>query len=124
MNPLIDLLKKKSLKRIMNGTVRNAKYTAERATKKLEIYFMPKYLIIHLKRFNNETMLDDVVDFPIIGLDTAEYVISGNKDTKFNLVAIANHYGSMGLWHYTAFDKNHKKDKWCEFDESVIERRR
>lgn len=96
--------------------------THQKANKKMEIYKAPHILIVHLKRFRNNTKLDSVVDFPINGLDISNYVI--NKDDGFpcvyDLFAISNHYGGLGGGHYHAFAQNYLDKNWYDFNDSSV----
>lgn len=90
------------------------------ATKTLEIFKVPRVLIISLKRFKTSKSkyggfgsgqkLDTHVDFPLEGLDLAPFVLSKNQKANgpliYDLFAVSNHYGSVGFGHYTAFGKN------------------
>ena len=98
----------------------------QRATKKMEIYKSPHVLIVHLKRFKNNSKIDTIVDFPIEGLDISSYVISkeNNVPMVYDLFAISNHFGSMGFGHYTAYGKNPLNGKWYEFDDSHVSEKR
>jgi ubiquitin C-terminal hydrolase len=76
------------------------------STKKFDLWSLPKVLVVHLKRFsysrNYRDKIDTVVDFPIRDLDLSEYLIHGNTDqicTKYDLIAVSNHYGSLGGGH-------------------------
>ena len=90
--------------------------------KKLEIYKTPKILIIQIKRFNRIRKLDTKVYFPISNLDINKYIISEdkNKNIKYDLFAVANHYGSLNFRHYTAIYKNAFDNKWYEFNDSMV----
>jgi ubiquitin C-terminal hydrolase len=94
----------------------------QKATKKMEIYKSPHILIVHLKRFKNNSKIDTVVDFPINGLDISNYVIEkeNNLPQVYDLFAIANHYGGMGFGHYISYAKNPFDNKWYEFDDSHV----
>ena len=93
----------------------------QRANKKIDIYKTPNILIIQLKRFNNRRKIDTTVDFPINNLDISKYVISKNNDElKYDLFAIGNHFGSMGVGHYIAYCKNHFDNVWYEFNDSSV----
>ena len=94
----------------------------QKAEKKLEIYKTPKILIIQIKRFNRIKKLETKVDFPIKNLDINKYIISEdkNKNIKYDLFAVANHYGSLNFGHYTAICKNSLNDKWYEFNDSMV----
>jgi hypothetical protein len=62
------------------------------------------------------------VNFPINDFDISNYVISKEKDQKikYDLFAVANHYGSLHFGHYTAFCKNSLNDKWYEYNDSCV----
>jgi ubiquitin carboxyl-terminal hydrolase 4/11/15 len=93
-----------------------------RATKKMEIFNAPNILIIHLKRFKNNQKIDSLIDFPIEDLDISEFVMNKTEGEIFNydLFAVANHMGSMGFGHYTAYAKNHFTGLWYDFDDSNV----
>ena len=96
----------------------------QRAIKKIEIYNAPKILIIQIKRFSQRDKINTKVNFPLTDLDISNYILSKEKDKKikYDLFAVANHYGSLYFGHYTAFCKNSITNKWFEFnDSSVIE---
>lgn len=96
----------------------------QRAIKKIEIYNAPKILIIQIKRFSQRDKINTKVNFPLTDLDISNYILSKEKDKKikYDLFAVANHYGSLYFGHYTAFCKNSITNKWYEFnDSSVIE---
>lgn len=38
----------------------------------------------------------------------------------YDLIAVSNHYGAMGVGHYTAYAKNKVNDKWYYFDDSSV----
>ena len=94
----------------------------QRAKKKLEIYNTPKILIIQIKRFNHINKINTRVDFPLTDLDLSKYTLSNNKERqiKYDLFAVANHYGSLSYGHYTAFCKNSIDEKWYEFNDSSV----
>ena len=94
----------------------------QRVKKKIEIYNAPKILILQIKRFNHLSKINTKVDYPLTDLDISEYVISKNKDItlKYDLFAVANHYGSLSFGHYTAFCKNSIDGKWYEFNDSLV----
>jgi ubiquitin C-terminal hydrolase len=98
--------------------------------KKLELYRLPKILIIQLKRFQSkksaskgssymslayaqvlQEKVGDFVDFPTEGLDLRDYVedirIKESPDpVLYDLYAVSNHYGSLHGGHYTAYGYN------------------
>jgi len=94
------------------------------ATKKFDLWKLPEYLVIHLKRFQNHRLwgrnkLETTVTFPINGLDLSEMVFSKQETPSiYDLYAVSNHSGSLGGGHYTAYAK--VTDSWfCFNDDSV-----
>ena len=94
----------------------------QRAIKKIEIYNAPKILIIQIKRFSQRDKINTKVNFPLTDLDISNYILSKEKDKKikYDLFAVANHYGSLYFGHYTAFCKNSITNKWFEFNDSSV----
>lgn len=94
-----------------------------KATKKMEIFNSPNILIIHLKRFKNNTKIDTLVKFPLENLDISDFVINkktGEEKFVYDLFAVSNHFGSMGFGHYTAYAKNYFNNKWYDYDDSHV----
>lgn len=104
------------------------------ATKKFDLWSLPKVLIIHMKRFSYSRFwrdkIDTLIEFPIQDLDMSEYLLSANSskaDTEptsgkflYDLVGISNHYGGLGGGHYAAYCKNMNTTKWYHFDDSNV----
>ncbi|XP_070193299.1 ubiquitin carboxyl-terminal hydrolase 15-like isoform X2 [Littorina saxatilis] len=98
----------------------------QQATKKFDLWSLPQYLIIHLKRFSYNRYwrdkIDALVEFPTQGLDLRKYILnSGNNDVNiYDLIAVTNHYGGLGGGHYTAFAQNKDDKEWYYFDDSSV----
>lgn len=100
----------------------------QQATKKFDIWSLPKVLIIHLKRFSFSRSwrdkIDTLVEFPIDGLDMSKYVLNPAQKTKkqltYNLIGVANHFGGLGGGHYTAYAKNAIQNAWYSFDDALV----
>ncbi|XP_053545389.1 ubiquitin carboxyl-terminal hydrolase 4 [Bombina bombina] len=97
----------------------------QRATKKFDLWSLPKILVVHLKRFSYNRYwrdkLDAVVEFPIRNLNMSEFVCDPTASPYvYDLVAVSNHYGGMGGGHYTAYAKNRANGKWYYFDDSSV----
>ncbi|RWS04954.1 ubiquitin carboxyl-terminal hydrolase 15-like protein [Dinothrombium tinctorium] len=98
----------------------------QQATKKFDLWSLPKVLIIHLKRFSYSKFcrdkLDTFVDFPVNDLNMGEYIINNpnNEPKLYDLIAVANHYGGLGGGHYTAYAKNRETEHWHYFDDSNV----
>ncbi|KAM4893875.1 ubiquitin carboxyl-terminal hydrolase 4 isoform 1-T1 [Sylvia borin] len=97
----------------------------QQATKKFDLWSLPRILVVHLKRFSYSRYwrdkLDTVVEFPIRGLNMSEFVCDPRAGSYvYDLIAVSNHYGAMGVGHYTAYAKNKVNNKWYYFDDSSV----
>mmetsp|Transcript_41456 Transcript_41456/g.104208 ORF Transcript_41456/g.104208 Transcript_41456/m.104208 type:complete len:585 (+) Transcript_41456:167-1921(+) len=101
------------------------------ATKQLQIYYLPKILMLHLKRFSSSSGLgrfsslsknNGAVTISLRGLDFGPYCNPlGTKcceSTVYDCIGISNHSGSLGGGHYTAVCQNFKDHKWYNFNDS------
>lgn len=110
-------------------------------SKSMRLWRVPEVLIIPLKRFAHQLRfgiglpekLQDMVSFPIDGLDVSPYMIgmwipiylvlidthdppdpsSTDQSTVYDLFATINHYGHANFGHYKAFVR---KGEWHEWD--------
>uniref|UniRef100_A0A803SXX1 Ubiquitin carboxyl-terminal hydrolase n=1 Tax=Anolis carolinensis TaxID=28377 RepID=A0A803SXX1_ANOCA len=97
----------------------------QQATKKFDLWSLPRILVVHLKRFSYNRYwrdkLDTVVEFPIRDLNMSEFVCDpAASPYVYDLIAVSNHYGGMGVGHYTAYAKNKINGKWYYFDDSSV----
>ncbi|XP_067908180.1 ubiquitin carboxyl-terminal hydrolase 4 isoform X2 [Heterodontus francisci] len=97
----------------------------QQATKKFDLWSLPKILVVHLKRFSYNRYwrdkLDTLVEFPIRVLNMSEFVYNPKAGPCiYDLVAVSNHYGGMGGGHYTAYAKNKIDGQWYYFDDSSV----
>uniref|UniRef100_A0A286Y1Q0 Ubiquitin carboxyl-terminal hydrolase n=1 Tax=Cavia porcellus TaxID=10141 RepID=A0A286Y1Q0_CAVPO len=97
----------------------------QQATKKFDLWSLPKILVVHLKRFSYNRYwrdkLDTVVEFPVRALNMSEFVCDPSAQPYvYDLIAVSNHYGAMGVGHYTAYAKNKFSGKWYYFDDSNV----
>uniref|UniRef100_A0A671RFS7 Ubiquitin carboxyl-terminal hydrolase 15 n=1 Tax=Sinocyclocheilus anshuiensis TaxID=1608454 RepID=A0A671RFS7_9TELE len=97
----------------------------QQATKKLDLWSVPPVLVVHLKRFSYSRYMRDkldlLVDFPLRDLDMSEFLINPSAGpSRYDLIAVSNHYGGMGGGHYTAYAKNKEDQKWYNFDDSSV----
>ena len=100
------------------------------ALKRMAIMRYPKILIVHLKRFKKDLYKqnmvyfkknNEVIDFPIDGLDLNKYVVNGSGEPiRYTLFGVANHYGNCGGGHYTAICRNKHSRSWHMFDDSDV----
>ncbi len=98
------------------------------ATKRMEIFNAPDYLVIHLKRFSHTRGLfggrkvNELISFPVDGLDLSKQILKnpGDKQIIYDLYAVSNHFGSLDGGHYTAYCKNPVYGKWFNFDDNDV----
>ncbi|KAG1695552.1 Ubiquitin carboxyl-terminal hydrolase 20 [Nymphon striatum] len=88
---------------------------------------LPEVLCIHLKRFRNDltktAKINNLVSFPLEGLDLNPYMHKDSKDrnTKYDLNAVICHYGSdSGCGHYITYATNTLNGGWYEFDDQYV----
>ena len=111
--------------------------------KKLEIYKLPKVLILQLKRFCNkkshnsgsssyfqmaysqiagQEKIESKVDFPITNLDMRQYIVGPESKSPepifYDLYGISNHMGGLHGGHYTAYAYNHVHQSWMDYNDS------
>ncbi|XP_077437528.1 ubiquitin carboxyl-terminal hydrolase 11 isoform X2 [Vanacampus margaritifer] len=99
------------------------------ATKKLDLWSLPEVLIIHLKRFSytkfTREKLDTIVDFPLRNLDFSGCLLrkklsNGEPPSRYDLIAVSNHYGGLRDGHYTSYARNKDNGQWYYFDDSKV----
>lgn len=94
--------------------------------KECRVYKLPEMLCIHLKRFRHEfyhsSKISSFISFPLEALDMRKYLTSDftGKCSKYDLVAVITHHGSVGCGHYVACCKNFVTGKWYEFNDSYV----
>ena len=93
-------------------------------TKKFSIFYVPKLLIICLKRFAKSGYGygkdDTLINFPIENLDMGKYICGPDKNySKYDLFAVSQHYGGTGGGHYTAVCKN-IDGNWYSYNDSSV----
>jgi hypothetical protein len=100
----------------------------QQAFKKLELFYTPKILILHLKRFSYSSVsryrmfaekLGQTIDFPLDNLDLSNYVVGPTASSQYELFAVSQHFGSTGGGHYTSVCKNYD-GKWYDFNDSTV----
>uniref|UniRef100_H3DBW0 Ubiquitin carboxyl-terminal hydrolase n=1 Tax=Tetraodon nigroviridis TaxID=99883 RepID=H3DBW0_TETNG len=99
------------------------------ATKKLDLWSLPEVLIIHLKRFSytkfTREKLESVVDFPLRNLDFSGFLLRKNvpsqePPSRYDLIAVSNHYGGLRDGHYTSYARHKDNAQWYYFDDSKV----
>ncbi|XP_069693943.1 ubiquitin carboxyl-terminal hydrolase 15-like isoform X2 [Periplaneta americana] len=97
----------------------------QQATKKFDLWSLPKILIIHLKRFvynrYRREKVDRTVLYPMRGLNMSEFVLNKtHPEAMYDLIGVCNHFGGLGGGHYTASCQNQNDQKWYLFDDNSV----
>ncbi|CAH8466309.1 unnamed protein product [Schistosoma turkestanicum] len=95
------------------------------ASKWIELWKLPTYLIIHLKRFRYEhgtwRKQTTNVDFPIESLDMSSFIVGPKlHSSEYALFSVLNHRGTMESGHYTTFCRNIRDGQWYEYDDENV----
>ncbi|KAH0629972.1 hypothetical protein JD844_012478 [Phrynosoma platyrhinos] len=97
----------------------------QQATKKFDLWSLPRILVVHLKRFSYNRYwrdkLDTVVEFPIRDLNMSEFVCDPAA-THILLLILSSLPPSLPLsvLEDTAYAKNKINGKWYYFDDSSV----
>jgi ubiquitin carboxyl-terminal hydrolase 8 len=83
------------------------------ATKRIHFWKLPTIWMIIIQRYDGLATPIDILPF----LEATE--LSTKIKIKYELKAIANHYGTLENGHYTATCKN-TDDSWCEYNDLHI----
>ena len=82
--------------------------------KKIFQHSLPPVIIVHFTRFNRTRVKDEnPVEFPI------KYNFDGSDESRYELIGIISHVGSIYSGHYTAYAKNSWTQKWYYFNDST-----
>lgn len=94
------------------------------SVKKLSFFRLPKVLALHVKRFSpsGHKLLNEL-SFPCDHLDMSSFVqpeaIPLNKQPKYKLVGIVQHFGGVGGGHYKCICRR-EDDTWLSFNDSIV----
>ena len=96
-----------------------------RVYKQMEIYRLPIYLILQLKRFKNQcgfffnSKNSTFVRFPLENLNLNKYLVGPrNIDYIYDLISVSQHFGFSFIGHYTSVCKKGKN--WYKFDDEKV----
>jgi ubiquitin C-terminal hydrolase len=103
--------------------------------KKVDIWSVPDVFIIHLKRFYGGygvklSKVEDFIDYPK-EIDMRDFIVGPQKEReqKYRLYGVSNHYGSLDGGHYTAnaivqspFGEVDRDAPWYLFDDASVSR--
>ena len=107
---IYDLIKNFEDDEILEGEESYPCSICNKKTKQIRknmIYSLPNYLIFHIERTVNGEKLKNIIDFPLNNFELKDYVLKKeDKDIKYDLIGIINHYGNSGNGgHYIAICK-------------------
>lgn len=95
------------------------------AMKQIQIWKLPKILIVHFSRFSFDgrfrNKLNTFISYPEL-LDMTNYV--NMEETffgkeQYELYAVSNHFGTLTGGHYTAFCKD-TENAWLSYDDNTV----
>lgn len=98
----------------------------QKAEKTVTLNRLPPVLMLALQRFRGGRKNEDIVKFPLRGLDLSEYYSSpeptraSNGENVYDLFAVINQIGSLFSGHYTAKCFNEEADEWYDFNDSTV----
>jgi ubiquitin C-terminal hydrolase len=95
--------------------------------KKMDIFYIPKYFIITLKRYTSKLISktqiqllknNTLVKYPINKYNLSNYCLGPKNPQIYELYAISQHSGSLEGGHYATACRNF--GKWYEFDDISV----
>lgn len=97
----------------------------QRMAKSYSFQKLPKYLVLHLKRFqttNSYKKLSTLVEFPLTNLDMSPFLAKSviGSPRRYDLYAISNHNGTPFMGHYTANCKHPITGEWYNCNDSTV----
>ena len=95
------------------------------STKRLQVYRFPRVLVLHLKRFGNDSKKISVsVKFPTEKLDASGLAIDIEHQRPniptYDLFALCRHSGRMNYGHYTSTCLDVSSKRWYEFNDNIV----
>lgn len=122
-NTLFDCIDKYTSFEIMDGVNKYSCGNCKKDTigkKKIMVWKLPPVLVFSLNRFSGSRKIDKYIDFPINKAIFNNLVQPENsKNRVYDLVAVANHSGSLNGGHYWAYTKG-TNGKWYNCNDEHI----
>ena len=98
-----------------------------RGYKQLELFRLPRYLLLELKRFRGQSGFffnsknSTNVKFPLENLNLNKYLVGPkNMDYIYDFISVSQHYGASFGGHYTSVCK--KGNVWFKFDDESVDK--
>ena len=90
------------------------------SSKKLVFWDIGSVLIILLKKYNENGIISNYIDYPI-ELDMNDYCINyKEKSTKYQLSGLIIHTGGLNSGHYYSICKNTLENKWKVYNDTNV----
>lgn len=90
--------------------------TTVAATLQKRFTYLPRVLVVHLKRFDGDGKIDKFIDYPA-ELDLGEYALPESQH-HYALFAVCLHHGAAHDGHYSAMCEVH--DQWYVMDDETV----
>lgn len=93
----------------------------QQANKQLQLWRLPNILILQFKRFTTRGKIDDLITFPVNGLDLSNRVSEQMSDAVYDLFAVDEHKGDrMSTGHYTTYAMNNSDGMWYHYQDAIV----
>ena len=90
------------------------------SSKKLVFWDIGSVLIILIKKYNENGIISNYIDYPI-ELDMNDYCINyKEKSTKYKLSGLIIHNGGLNSGHYYSICKNTLENKWKVYNDTNV----
>jgi len=94
------------------------------AYRQIKLMKIPKFLILVLKRYTNQTgnltKSNNIITFPLEDLDLRPYAEGYDKfDCSLDLICVGCHKGILNGGHYFSICK-HRNSKWYKYDDESV----
>jgi ubiquitin carboxyl-terminal hydrolase 8 len=94
------------------------------AYRQIKLMKVPKFIIIVLKRYKNQTgnllKSNNIITFPIDDLDLTSYSEGYDGiDCRLKLISVGCHRGSLNGGHYFAICR-HRNNRWYKYDDDTV----
>jgi len=93
----------------------------QQASKQLQLWRLPNILVLQLKRFTVRGKIDNLITFPINGLDLSKRVSEQMSDAVYDLFAVDEHKGDrVSTGHYTSYAMNSSDGMWYHYQDAIV----
>lgn len=91
------------------------------AVRTMDIWSLPKYLLVHLKRFNNQSKDNRPVTYPLNDFKIGRWAKNPkDRDATYRLLSVCCHVGGLHSGHYFAYCRHIDNDVWYKYDDTRV----